>query len=150
MGDLLINLYPWIKAVHIISVISWMAGLFYLPRLFVHHTEKVTVGSETDLLFQMMEQKLLKVIMTPAMMATWIFGLLLMATPGIVDWGSGWFYLKVLCVILMSGFHGWLGKQRKTFVAGENAVSGRKYRLMNEVPTVLMIVIVVMVVVRPF
>ena len=86
--DLLAAAYPWTKSLHIISVISWMAGLFYLPRLYVHHTERVAVGGETDALFQMMEYKLLKVIMNPAMIATWVFGLALVATPGAVDWGA--------------------------------------------------------------
>lgn len=149
MGDFLAWIYPWVKAGHIVSVISWMAGIFYLPRLFVHHTEKVEVGSETDALFQMMEFKLLKVIMNPAMIATWVFGILLIATPGIVDFASGWFWIKLACVIGMTGFHIWLGKRRRDFVAGLNTRNGRQYRLMNEVPTVLMIVIVIMVIVRP-
>ena len=90
LGDLLSSAYPWIKSLHIIAVISWMAGIFYLPRLFVHHTEAVKVGSETDKLFQMMERKLLKIIMSPAMIVTWVCGLLLVATPGIIDWGAFW------------------------------------------------------------
>ena len=150
MSDLLIAGYPWFKTLHIISVISWMAGLFYLPRLFVHHTERVETGSETDELFQMMEQKLLRVIMNPAMIATWVFGLLLAFTPGIVDWGSIWPWLKFAAVIAMSWFHHWLARRRKDFVAQSNSRTGRQYRLMNEVPTVLMIIIVIMVVVRPF
>ena len=148
--DLLAAAYPWTKSLHIISVISWMAGLFYLPRLYVHHTERVAVGGETDALFQMMEYKLLKVIMNPAMFATWVFGLALVATPGAVDWGALWPYMKAVCVIAMTWFHMWLAARRKEFVAGENHRSGKTYRIMNEVPTVLLLVIVISVVVKPF
>jgi len=148
--DLLAAAYPWTKSLHIISVISWMAGLFYLPRLYVHHTERVAVGGETDALFQMMEYKLLKVIMNPAMIATWVFGLALVATPGAVDWGALWPYMKAVCVIAMTWFHMWLAARRKEFVAGENHRSGKTYRIMNEVPTVLLLVIVISVVVKPF
>ncbi|MCH2167894.1 MAG: protoporphyrinogen oxidase HemJ [Oceanicola sp.] len=150
MLDLLAAAYPWTKSLHIISVISWMAGLFYLPRLYVHHTERVAVGGETDALFQMMEYKLLKVIMNPAMIATWVFGLALVATPGAVDWGALWPYMKAVCVIAMTWFHMWLAARRKEFVAGENHRSGKTYRIMNEVPTVLLLVIVISVVVKPF
>jgi len=143
------DLYPWVKAAHIISVISWMAGIFYLPRLFVHHAERVEVGSETDRLFQMMEGKLYKVIMNPAMIATWVFGLILVATPGTVDWSQLWPWAKAASVLAMTGFHGWLGKRRKEFAAGENFLEGRTYRIMNEVPTLLMFVIVISVIVRP-
>jgi len=150
MEDFLALAYPWTKSLHVISVVSWMAGLFYLPRLFVHHTERVTTGSETDNLFQMMELKLFKLIMNPAMIATWIFGLVLVFTPGIVDWSEVWPWLKAGSVLGMTWFHHWLGKRRKDFVAGANETTGRTYRLMNEVPTVLLIVIVVMVIARPF
>ncbi len=148
--DLLAAAYPWTKSLHIISVISWMAGLFYLPRLYVHHTERVAVGGETDALFQMMEYKLLKVIINPAMIATWVFGLALVATPGAVDWGALWPYMKAVCVIAMTWFHMWLAARRNEFVAGENHRSGKTYRIMNEVPTVLLLVIVISVVVKPF
>ena len=148
MADFLISVYPWTKAFHIMSVIAWMAGLFYLPRLFVHHTERVAVGGETDGLFQMMEVKLLRLIMNPAMIATWVFGLVLVATPGVVDWGAVWPYSKGAAVLAMTWFHHWLGLRRKDFVAGQNVLSGRRYRMMNEVPTVLMVVIVLSVVVR--
>lgn len=149
MSDFLFTLYPWAKALHIMAVISWMAGIFYLPRLFVHHTEKVEVGSETDALFQMMEMKLMKVIMNPAMIVAWAAGLYLIAL-GAFDWSAVWSWLKLSCVIAMTVFHMWLGKRRKEFVAGNNALTGKQYRMMNEVPTVLMIIIVLSVVVRPF
>jgi len=150
MSDVLLWLYPWTKALHVISVISWMAALFYLPRLFVHHAERGVHVPELDETFKMMEYKLLKVIMNPAMIATWVFGLLLVMTPGTVDWGSVWPWVKAACVLAMSWFHGWCATRRKEFAAGKPPRDGKYYRLMNEVPTVLMIVIVVSVVVRPF
>ncbi len=150
MGDLLISSYPWVKSLHVISVIAWMAGLFYLPRLFVHHIEQVGHQGKTDDLFQMMELKLLRVIMNPAMIATWIFGLILVFTPGIIDWGFIWPWTKAAAVLAMTWFHHWLGKRRKDFIRGEVTVTGRQFRLMNEVPTVLLIIIVVSVIARPF
>lgn len=148
--DWLVAAYPWTKAFHIMSVLAWMAGLFYLPRLYVHHTERVAVGSQTDGLFQMMEEKLLRLIMNPAMIATWLFGLMLVFTPGVVDWYSAWPYFKGAGVIAMTWFHHWCAQRRKDFVAGTNALPGRRYRIMNELPTLLMIVIVISVIVRPF
>lgn len=149
MLDFLLPYYSWIKALHIISVISWMAGMFYLPRLFVYHAERAEVGSELDLTFQVMEQKLLRLIINPAMIATWVFGLTMVALGGF-DFSAVWTWVKLVCVLLMSGMHGWLSARRKEFKSGTNTRSGRSYRLANEVPTVLMIVIVIAVVVRPF
>ncbi|MFK7874993.1 MAG: CopD family protein [Paracoccaceae bacterium] len=148
MEDLLFMLYPWAKSLHIMSVISWMAGLFYLPRLFVHHAERAGLSGETHEIFVMMERKLLKLIMNPAMIATWVFGLVLVVTPGMVDWGSIWPWVKASGVLTMTWFHHWLGQRRKEFEASENNRDGRTYRLMNEVPTVLMIVIVFSVVIK--
>lgn len=148
MSDLLSDLYPWTKSLHIMSVMAWMAGLFYLPRLFVHHTEQSTAGDEKDTLFQMMELKLFKLIMNPSMISTWIFGLCLVFTPGIVDWSSVWPWTKAISVLAMTWFHHWLGLRRKDFVSGSNTRTGRTYRIMNELPTVLMIVIVLSVVVK--
>jgi len=148
MTEILTSLYPWAKALHIVSVISWMAGLFYLPRLFVHHVERAGSDGETHETFIMMEDKLLRVIMNPAMIATWVFGICLVFTPGIVDWSSIWPWLKAVGVIGMTWFHHWLGLRRKELLAGTNTRSGRTFRLMNEVPTVLMIVIVFSVVVK--
>ncbi len=150
MSDLLVQAYPWVKSLHVISVIAWMAGLFYLPRLFVYHVESVLAGTETDVLFQTMERRLLKAIMNPAMISSWVFGLLLGSTPGIVDWGSFWPYAKFAGIIGLTWFHVWLGRRREDFIAGTNTVSGRSYRIMNEVPTLALIVIVVSVIVRPF
>lgn len=146
--DFLSDLYPWILALHIMSVISWMAGIFYLPRLFVHHVEQSDVLGEATAVFEMMEQKLLFVIMRPAMISTWIFGLLLVATPGIVDWSLLWPWVKGISVLGMTWFHMWLALRRKELEAGTNTLTGRRYRMMNEVPTVLMIIIVISVVVK--
>ena len=148
VSDFLASAYPWIKALHVMSNITWMAGLFYLPRLYVYHAEKVDAGSETDRLFKTMEYRLLRIIMNPAMVATWVFGLALVFTPGIVDWGSIWPWTKAAAVLAMTWFHHWLGYRRKDFVSGSNSRSGKTDRLMNEVPTVLMVVIVLSVIVK--
>jgi protoporphyrinogen IX oxidase len=148
MAGFLSDAYLWVKALHVISVIAWMAGLFYLPRLFVYHVEQVEKGSATDAMFQVMERRLLKAIMNPAMIATWLFGLALVSTPGIVDWSAPWSWAKAASVVAMTVFHMWLGARRKDFVAGTNTRTGRQYRLMNEVPTVLMLVIVIAVIVK--
>jgi putative membrane protein len=148
MTDILALGYPWIKSFHIMSVIAWMAGLFYLPRLFVYHTERVGQQGETHELFQTMELKLLRVIMNPSMIATWVFGLCLVFTPGIVDWTSVWPWTKAFGVVGMTWFHHWLGLRRKDFLRGESTLTGRQYRMMNEVPTLLMVLIVLSVVVR--
>ena len=148
MLDLLSALYPWTLALHVISVIAWMAGMFYLPRLYVYHTESVVTGSETDTLFQTMERRLLRAIINPAMMASWTFGLMLVFTPGLVDWSMVWPWTKAASVLAMSGFHGWLAARRKDFMRGTNRLSGRSYRIANELPTVLMVVIVLSVIVK--
>ena len=148
MTDLLATLYPYTKSLHVVSVIAWMAGLFYLPRLFVYHAEQVAAGGEAEALFQTMEMKLLRLIMNPAMIATWVFGLALVATPGIVEWSSVWPWTKAAGVIAMTWFHHWLGLRRKDFGVGRNTRTGRSYRLMNEVPTLLMVVIVFSVIVK--
>jgi len=150
MNDFLVSFYPWTKSLHVISVIAWMAGTFYLPRLFVYHAESVKQGSETEELFKIMQLKLLRVIMNPAMIATWIFGLMLVFTPGIVDWSQVWPWSKAASVLVLTWFHHWLGLRRKDFLNGTNTVTGRQYRLMNEVPTVLLVIIVVSVIARPF
>ena len=148
MTDLLITLYPWIKALHIMAVISWMAGIFYLPRLFVYHAEKGKEVPDILPVFETMEVRLLRMIMNPAMIATWVFGLALMATPGVVDWSAVWPWIKGASVLGMTWFHIWLAARRKDFLAGRNTLGGRRYRMMNEVPTVLMFVIVASVVVK--
>ena len=131
MIDYLIAMYPWLKAGHIISVISWMAGIFYLPRLFVHHSEKVEVPSQTDRLFSIMESKLLKVIMTPAMLATWGFGLSLAVIPGVLDWSDIWPWVKLISIIAMTWFHFLLAKRQRDFELGDNQLTGKTYRIIN-------------------
>ena len=148
MSGFLADWYLTAKSLHIISVIAWMAGLFYLPRLFVYHVEQVDRGSKTDRLFQTMERRLLRAIMNPAMISTWVFGLALVATPGIVDWSMVWPWLKAASVLAMTWFHMWLAARRKDFVACTNERSGKTYRMMNEVPTILLLVIVFSVVVK--
>ncbi|MBH1974144.1 MAG: CopD family protein [Rhodobacteraceae bacterium] len=148
MGDFLLEWYFWVKSLHVISVIAWMAGLFYLPRLYVYHVEQVEPGSATEVMFQTMERRLLKGIINPASIATWVFGLMLVFTPGLVNWGDVWPWTKAGSVLAMTWFHHWLAQRRKDFLTGGNTVSGRHYRMMNEVPTVLMVVIVFSVIVR--
>lgn len=149
MSAILGGVYLWAKAFHVMSVIAWMAGLFYLPRLFVYHAERVGTANEIDGLFRTMEMKLYRYIMQPAMIAAWTFGLVVALMPGVIDWGSVWPYAKLAAILAMTWFHTWCGKQMRAFAAGENTLSGRTYRMMNEVPTILMIVIVVAVIVRP-
>lgn len=143
------DLYPWIKALHIISFVCWMAGLFYLPRLFFYH---VTEGNDpqTGKMFSTMERRLLKIITTPAMLATWLFGLLLLITPGIVDWQMIWIWIKLVSVLLLTAFHFWLSSKRKELITGNCQVSGKTFKRLNEIPTVLLIIIVLLVVVKPF
>ena len=147
IGDWLANNYLWTKSLHVISIIAWMAGLFYLPRLYVYHTEQTVPGTELDRVFQVMERKLLKLIMNPAMIASWVFGLMLVFTPGIVDFWALWFYTKAACVLAMTWFHMWLAGQRKALAQGRG-LDGRRYRLMNELPTLFMVVIVLSVILR--
>jgi putative membrane protein len=142
------DFYPWIKSFHVISLIAWMAGIFYLPRLFVYHCG-VPRGSEQSERFKVMEYRLMKQIMTPAMIATWLFGILLVLTPGVIDWTAGWWHVKLTCVILMSGFHGAASRWRKDFMNDANRKPEKFFRIANEVPTVLMVVIVIMVIVKP-
>ncbi|MCB1343680.1 MAG: CopD family protein [Pseudooceanicola sp.] len=146
MSDILLTIYPWTKAGHILSVIAWMAGLFYLPRLFVYHVEEPQAG----VVFEVMERRLLRAIMNPAMIATWVFGLALVFTPGVVDWSYAWPWVKAAGVLGMTWFHHWLGLRRKDLAAGTNRVSGRRYRMMNELPTLFLVVIVLAVVVLRF
>ena len=142
-------LYPWTKALHIVSLIAWMAGMLYLPRLFVYHCETAP-GSQASELFKVMERRLYKLIMTPAMLATFGFGIILALTPGLVDWHAGWFYVKIAAVLGLGGVHGAMNKWRRGFLNDQNVKPQRFFRIANEVPTVLMLVAVVMVVVQPF
>ncbi len=149
-GDFLNAAYPWIKALHVISVIAWMAGLFYLPRLFVYHAERAPEPGELSETFKEMERKLLKFIMNPAAAGTWVFGLTLALTPGVIDWSEPWAHVKAALVVAMTAYHGALEHWWRAFAADLNRRSGRFYRLANEVPALLMIGIVVMVIARPF
>ncbi len=145
---LVLLMYEWVKVVHILAVISWMAGLLYLPRLFVYHVS-AGVGSEIDLTFKVMERRLLVAIMRPACVVALISGLLLIYVTGFT-WTDVWLVVKLLGVLLMFAAHGRLEKHAAEFAKGLRIHSTRYFRIVNEVPTVLMIVIVVMVVVKPF
>jgi putative membrane protein len=145
----LLPAYPWVKALHIVSVVAWMAGLLYLPRLFVYHAS-ARIGSETSETFKVMERRLLRGIMNPAMIAAYAFGFLLLLTPGVVDWRMGWIYVKLASVVALTLVHHRLAVWRKDFAADANHRPARLFRIMNEVPTLLLLLIVVMVVVKPF
>ena len=140
-------LYVWVKAFHIIAVISWMAGMLYLPRLFVYHAG-VAPGSPQSETFKVMERRLLRYIMLPAMIATWVFGLWLVYET--TAWRAGWFHTKFALVIVLSGLHGYLSGCAKRFAADSNTHPQKFYRIVNEIPTVLMIAIVILAVVKPF
>jgi len=147
--DWLAQFYPWTKALHIISVIAWMAGLLYLARLFVYHCE-APAGSTQSETFKVMERRLLRAIMNPAMIASYIFGVSLLLTPEIVDWGAGWIYAKLILVAALTIYHHMLTRWRRAFARDANTHTARYYRIANEVPAVLMVGIVILVVVRPF
>lgn len=141
------SLMPWLKALHVMAVISWMAGLFYLPRLFAYHADAER-GSDTSKTFKVMEERLLRIIMRPAMIVAWLTG-------GLLAWWftyylDGWFIAKLLLVIAMSAFHGFCQRWQKDFAADKNSRSNGFYRAVNEVPTLLMVGIVILVIVRPF
>lgn len=148
MLDALQPFYPWVKAAHVVAMVAWMAGLFYLPRLFVYHAEQAPPGSALDATFRVMERRLLRAIMTPAMIATWGLGLALVLMGG--WWASGWLWAKLAGVLALTAFHGWCAARRRDFAEGRNARSGRRFRIMNEVPTLLLALIVVMAIVKPF
>lgn len=139
--------YLWIKSLHLVAVISWMAGMLYLPRLFVYHSG-VQHGSAQSDLFQVMEFRLQRYIMTPALLVTWLSGLYLAVSAHFFS--APWLHGKLLLVLIMTGVHGYLGRLRKQLATGHNRHSPKFYRILNEVPTVLMIFIVVLVVVKPF
>jgi protoporphyrinogen IX oxidase len=141
--------YPWIKALHIISMVAWMAGLLYLPRLFVYHAA-ARPGSDSSETFKVMERRLLYGIMNPALVATYVFGILLASMPGLVEWSRGWIYVKLAAVLGLTAIHYGLARWQKDFAADRNRRPARFYRIVNEIPTLLLIVIVIMVVVRPF
>ena len=145
----LADAYPWVRALHIVSVIAWMAGMLYLPRLYVYHCGREP-GGEADEMLKTMERRLLRAIVNPAMVAVFLTGGLLLLTPGVVDWASVWIYAKLSLVLVLSAVHGAFAAWRRAFAEGRNRYSARFYRLANEIPTVLMVGIVILVVVRPF
>jgi putative membrane protein len=142
-----VGLYLWIKAAHVIAVISWMAGMLYLPRLFVYHAEAApgSVQSET---FKVMERRLYRAIINPAMIATWVLGLWLAWTG--FGFSGGWLHAKIAAVLILSGVHGYLGGALRRFAEDRNEKPARHWKIVNEIPTVLMIFIVIMVIVKPF
>jgi len=139
----------WVTALHVISVIAWMAGLLYLPRLFVYHAD-AEVGSDKSETFKVMERRLFRAITTPAMISSWIFGLWLVIGFQAVSFSWGWVWLKAVLVIALSGFHGLLARHLRDFAHDRNTRPGRYFRMINEVPTLMMIGIVIAVIVRPF
>ncbi|MBV8118959.1 MAG: protoporphyrinogen oxidase HemJ [Alphaproteobacteria bacterium] len=149
MSRWLAAVYPWIKAAHILAVIAWMAGLLYLPRLFVYHA-MTPIGSGQSETFKIMERRLQRGIMSPAMIATLLFGALIAATPGIVDWHRGWIWAKLGLVTGLVAYHHQLAWWRRAFADDHNRHSPRFFRIANELPTIVLIAIVILVVVKPF
>ena len=148
-NNLLINNYSLIKAFHVISIVAWISAILYLPRLFVYHTT-VKRNSEASKMLKIMEYRLQKFIMNPAMLFTIIFGVFLLKTNGIINWTEKWIYFKLLGVFLLLVIHNLLGRYRKDFFLDKNKHSGRFYKILNEVPTILLIVIILLVYLKPF
>lgn len=147
--EFLAPLYPWTKSLHLIAVFAWMAGMFYLPRLYVYHSGVPPRDPRSET-FKVMERRLLRAIMNPAMIAAFAFGILLVLTPGVVDWRAGWWHGKLAGIVALSWLHGDLARARKAFERDERPRSERAWRILNEVPTLALILIVVMVIVKPF
>jgi putative membrane protein len=141
------SLYGWLKVIHLFGLIAWMAGIFYLPRLYVYHAD-AAVGSEASETFKVMERRLLRGIMNPAMIVTWLAGLSLAYVTG--AYREPWLMAKVVLVIALSGFHGWLSARRRDFEADRNKFPSRTFRIVNELPTLLLLGILILVVIRPF
>ena len=148
-NNFLVGNYSLIKAFHVISMVAWMAALLYLPRLFVYHTT-AKKNSDTSEMLKIMEYRLQKYIMTPAMLSTLLFGILLLKTDGIVNWGEKWIYFKLLAVFLLLSVHHLLAKYRKDFYMDNNNRSKKFYKILNEVPTVLLVIIILLVYLKPF
>ena len=142
------NVYQWVKIFHVMFVVEWMAGLLYLPRLFVYHWSK-EVGSDSSETFKLMEFRLLKIIMNPAMIFSWLFGLTLISNLGVDALFQLWLQLKIIFVILMSGVHGYFSKLTREFQEDKRPKSERFFRIINEFPTVLMIIVVFLVIFKP-
>ena len=147
--DFVWQISAWVEAFHIISVMFWMAGMYYLPRLFVYHAEAIEGGREYGV-FEKMEANLLRIIMNPAMIAAWTFGLLLLTRPGFALDAGFWLWTKLALVVILTGYHGFLAAERKKFLTGATPHSSRFYRMINEIPPVLTVFIVIMAVVKPF
>lgn len=141
------SLYSWLKIVHLFGLIAWMAGIFYLPRLYVYHAD-MPAGSPASETFKVMERRLLRGIMNPAMVITWAAGLTLAYLSQ--AYREPWLMAKVLLVLLLSGLHGWLSARRRDFEGDRNKISSRTFRIVNEVPTLLLLGILILVVIRPF
>ena len=149
MSAWLASAYPWIKSGHILAVIAWLAGMLYLPRLYVYHA-MAPIGSDRSATFKIMERRLLRGIMNPAMIATLVFGGLLALTPAVVDWRRGWIWAKLVLVAALVAYHGGLAGWRRAFAEDRNRHSARFFRIVNELPAVALIAIVMLVVVKPF
>lgn len=149
MAEFLSEYYLWIKSLHLIAVIAWMAGMMYLPRLYVYHTD-APVGSVQSEKFKLMEGRLLRGIINPAMILVFVLGGMLLLTPGLIDWQSWWIWLKLALVLALGGIHGLFSRWRREFATDIRTRSGLYYRIANEIPFVLMIAIVILVIVRPF
>ena len=147
--DFIQHWFLWIKVGHLAAVIAWMAGMLYLPRLFVYHVS-APIGSDNSETFKVMERRLLKIILNPAMAATWFFGILLIFSPGAVDWGEGWPWGKAILVILLSAVHGFLSRCQRNFAIDQNQFSAKFFRIINELPTIMLVGILVFVIVKPF
>lgn len=148
MANWLLEHYLWLKAAHIIAVMAWMAGMFYLPRLFAYHAESAP-GSDKSETFKVMERRLLRIIINPAMMAAFALGgLMIWANPAVMQ--GGWFHAKLTLVLLMTACHGLFARWRKVFMRDQNRRPAKFYKIWNEVPTLLMIIIVILAVVKPF
>lgn len=141
------NIYMWMKALHIIAFTAWMAGMFYLPRLFAYHTQAVA-GGEADVMLQTMERRLLRIIMNPAMLIVFFLGIWLIIKTDAMS--QGWMHAKLTLVLIMAGLHGYFGKCRKDFEKGQNRLSAKTYKILNEVPTLLFVIIVLLAVLKPF
>lgn len=149
MGALAAEYYLWIKSLHIIAVIAWMAGMMYLPRLFVYHCD-APVGSAQSETFKTMERRLLRGIINPAMVAVFVLGGVLLLAPGVVDWSRGWMWAKLALVVVLAGIHGFFSRLRRELDSDQRSRPARFYRLINEIPFAVMIGIVILVVVQPF
>lgn len=145
----LVDYYLVLKALHIIAIVAWFAGMFYLPRLYVYHAG-VAPGSEASELFKIMERRLLRAIINPAMILVFVFGILLVMVPGVDALSQGWFHIKATLVLILAGYHGYLARIRKVFAADKNTKDPRFYRILNEVPTVILVAVVFLAVLKPF